>query len=305
MNPFNLKNASSQYGKIAIVTGANIGLGYETTKGLASKQVKVIMACRNQEKARKARLEILKEIPDADLEVAELDLDKMASIRAFSSAFMMKNDSLDLLINNAGIMIPPLSFTEDGFETQMGVNYLGHFLLTSLLLPALNKAEGARIVSLSSIAHKRANISFDNLNAEKGYSKFKAYGQSKLACLMFAYELQRKLAKYGSPVRSIAAHPGVSNTNLGQYLPTWFNFISPLFHPFFTHSPDKAALPLLYAALGNDIEGGDYCGPTGFNEMTGSPGKVKSTPKSYDKMIAQRLWEVSGKLVNNKFDFSF
>ncbi len=298
---FDLDKIPSQKGRISVVTGANSGLGYATTTVLAQKEFKVIMACRNEKKAEKAKAEIIKKIPNADLIIMKLDLTKLSSVRSFAKLFDSTFEKLDLLINNAGIMIPPFSKTEDGFESQMGVNYFSHFLLTGLLLPQLNKGKNARVVCLSSIAHINATIDFDNLNSEKKYSKMTAYGQSKLACLMFAYELQRRLENAGSSVIAVAAHPGVSNTNLGRYLPKIAQIISPLFTPFFTHSPDKAAMPSLNAALGTGVKGGDYYGPTGFRKMKGEPGKSTSNKISHDKKIASKLWKVSEELT----DFSF
>lgn len=298
---FNLAAAPSQQGKIAIVTGANIGLGYETVIGLAKKGAKVIMACRNIQKAETARKEILEKVPGAGLEILQLDLGDLSSVRAFAKAYTDKYDSLDLLINNAGIMIPPFSKTKDGFESQMGVNYFGHFLLTSLLFPLLNKTPESRVVTLSSIAHRNGKIQFDNLHAEQKYSKMGAYGQSKLACLMFAYELQRRIDASGSKVLSLAAHPGVSNTNLGQHMSKWLVAIAMPIFSFFIHSPENAALPTLYAALGTDVNGGEYFGPTGYNEMKGKPGKVQSKPHAHDKEVAKKLWAVSEELTGEKF----
>mgnify|MGYP003651580195 FL=1 len=187
---FSLEKAPLQKGRIAIVTGANTGLGYQTTLGLASKECKVILACRNKDKAEKAMADIRKEVPNADLEFIKLDLNSLKSVREFAKAYSEKHDKIDLLINNAGLMIPPLMRTEEGFESQFGVNHLGHFLLTNLLYPVIKKTENARIVSLSSIAHKNGRIHFDDPNWENSYSKSDAYNQSKVACLMFAYELQ-------------------------------------------------------------------------------------------------------------------
>lgn len=295
---FDINKIPSQKGKIAIVTGANVGLGYETSVELAKNHMHVVMACRNIKKATTARENILKLFPAASLEIMILDLNSLKSVRSFTEEFKLKYDQLDLLINNAGIMIPPFAKTEEGFESQMGVNYFAHFLLTGLLLPILEKTPQSRIVTLSSMAHKSAKIDFENLNAEKSYSKIGAYGQSKLACLMFAYELDRRLKKSGSQVISVAAHPGVSNTDLGRHVAKWlYNLITPIFS-LMIHSPDKAALPSLYAALGEDIKGGDYTGPTGFNEMKGKAGKVQSTALSHDEEIAKRLWEVSEELTH-------
>ncbi|KAA3633573.1 MAG: SDR family NAD(P)-dependent oxidoreductase [Bacteroidetes bacterium] len=301
MESFNLEKIPNQKGRIAIVTGANVGVGYETAIGLAKKQSKVIMACRNQQKAEKAKAAILDKVPDADLEIEILDLGNLDSVKNFASKFIEKYDRLDLLINNAGIMIPPFSKTEDGFESQMGVNYFGHFALTGKLMPHLENTENSRVVTLSSIAHRNAVIDFDNINSEQSYSKFAAYGQSKVACLMFAYELQRRLEKAGSDTISVAAHPGVSNTNLARHAPIWMKLLMPILGPFMTHSPEKAALPSLNAALGDNVRGGEYYGPTGYREMKGGPGKVSSSSYSMDTDVASRLWDVSEQLTGEKY----
>ena len=298
---FNLDNIPSQKGKIAIVTGANSGLGKEITIGLAKKEIKVIMACRNQSKAESAKAEVLSQVNSADIEIMILDLNSLNSVRNFVTAFGENYNRLDLLIENAGIMIPPLSKTEDGFESQMGVNYFSHFALTNLLYPLLNKTEGARIATTSSLAHERGRIDFDNLNAEKSYSKMGAYGQSKLACLLFAYELKRRLEKAGSKVIAVSSHPGVSKTNLFTNIPKVAQLLMAPLLPIFTHLPKYAALPTLYAALGPDVESGDYYGPTGFNGLKGKPGKVKSKPHSYDEKVASELWNISEKLTGEKF----
>lgn len=298
---FNIDNIESKKGKIAIVTGANSGIGQEITIGLAKKEIKVIMACRNINKAESTKFEILKQIPNADIEIMALDLNSLKSVRSFTKSFCDKHNHLNLLIENAGIMIPPFAKTEDGFESQMGVNYFSHFLLTNLLMPLLNKTEGARIATTSSIAHENAQIDLVNLNSENSYSKMKAYGQSKLACLMFAYELQRRLDKVGSKVIAVSAHPGVSKTNLFSNVPKLTQVLMTLFIPFFTHPPEKAALPMLYATLGDDIKGGEYFGPIGVKGMKGKPGKVNSKPQSYDKDVAKKLWEVSEKLTGEDF----
>ena len=298
---FNLEEIPSQKGKVAIVTGANSGLGKEITIGLAKKEIKIIMACRNKSKAEAAKAEVLSKVNTADIEIMILDLKSLSSVRNFAATFSERYNHLDLLIENAGIMIPPLSKTEDGFESQMGVNYFSHFLLTNLLYPLLNKTEGARIATTSSLAHERERIDFDNLNAEKSYSKMGAYGQSKLACLLFAYELKRRLEKAGSKVIAVCSHPGVSKTNLFTNLPAIAQILMAPLLPIFTHLPKHAALPTLYAALGPDVKSGDYYGPTGFNGMKGKPGKVKSKPHSYDEKVASKLWGISEKLTGEKF----
>ncbi len=298
---FNINQIPSQKGKVAIVTGANTGLGKEITLGLVRCDIKVIMACRNLQKAETTRQEILKENTNAELEIMELDLNSLASVRSFAKLFGEKYQQLHLLIENAGIMIPPFTKTKDGFESQFGVNYLSHFLLTNLLMPVLNKTEGARVATTSSIAHKTGQIDFDNLNSENSYSKMEAYRQSKLACLMFAYELQRRLNKANSKVLAVSTHPGVSKTNLFYNLPKLLQVLTSPLIPFLTHPPKNAAQSMLYAVLGNDIEEADYIGPKGFRDMIGKPGKIKSEPQSYDKNVSKRLWEVSEELTGKVF----
>ncbi|MCL4159416.1 UNVERIFIED_CONTAM: hypothetical protein GTU68_042779 [Idotea baltica] len=254
------------------------------------------MACRNEAKANTAKANILTEVPRADLKVMVLDLNSLDSVRKFAKNFEEKFTHLDLLINNAGIMVPPFSQTKDGFESQMGVNYFSHFLLTGLLLPILNKTEGARVISLSSKAHEQGKIDFENLNSEKDYSRLGAYSQSKLACLMYAYELDRRLKQAGSSVISIAAHPGASNTELARHLPRWLYYLLYPIVTLISHSPKNGTLPQLQAAIDLNVAGGDYFGPTGFNGMKGKPGKVESKPHSHDKDVARKLWKVSEEL---------
>lgn len=298
---FSLNNIPSQKGRIAIVTGANTGLGFETAKGLASKGAKVIMACRNEAKANQAMADIKKVVVDADLEFIKLDLNSLKSVKAFAKTFNSKYQRLDLLINNAGLMIPPLMRTEEGFESQFGVNHLGHFLLTNLLFDKLDVTEGARVVSLSSIAHKDGRMQFDDPNWEKSYSRGKAYGQSKVACLIFAYELQRRLNDAGSSVMSVAAHPGVSATELLRYVPKLVSILATPLIPFVTHPPKEAAKPTLMAALDENAVGGDYYGPQGLNEMKGEPGKAGSTGYSKKRDVAEKLWKLSEELTKQEF----
>ncbi len=303
MKNWTMNNVGSLSSKTIIVTGANAGLGFEAALALAKKDATVIMACRNASKAEAAKEKILKEAPSAKLEIIKLDLSDLKSVHAFAEEFLKKHNSLDVLINNAGVMIPPFSKTVDGFELQMGANYFGHYVLTGLLLDCLNATKDSRIVMLSSIAHKTGKISFDNLNAEKSYSKSKAYGQSKLACFMHAQELNRRLSEAGSKVIAVAAHPGVSNTDLMRHIPKFLMFIfSPLIS-IITHEPDNAALPELMAALDSDVQGGDYFGPTGFMEMKGKPGKVKAEPHAYDNEVSKKLFDVAEDLTGFKYKF--
>ncbi len=296
-----LNSVSNQHGKIAIVTGANIGLGFETAKGFASKGIEVIMACRNLEKGIAAMEYIISIHPTANLSVKKLDLNDFVSIRSFASAFLSQHDRLDYLINNAGIMMPPYQKTKDGFESQFGVNYLGHFLLTGLLLDAIKNTENFRIVTLSSRAHKWGDIQFNDYNFEREYDKRKAYGQSKLACLMFAYELQRRLEKHEITAASFAAHPGVSDTNLGKFLPGFVRGLAKIIGPFLFNSAADGALPTLRAALDENAKGGEYYGPNGYQEMKGKPVKVDSTDNSKDQEKAMKLWSLSEELTGIKF----
>ena len=292
-----LAQAGDQKGRIAIVTGANIGLGLQTAKALAGKGCRVVLACRNPDKAMAAREEILQEHPGASVECLPLDLCSLKSVREFAARFSKGHKRLDLLINNAGIMMPPYALSEDGFESQLAANYLGHFALTGRLLPLLENTAGSRVVSLSSLAHNWSGMRFEDLQFSRGYNKRKAYGQSKFACLMFAYELNRRLHNAGSKVLSVAAHPGVSATNLAQHFP---KFLS-LFMPLVGQSAADGALPTLYAALGSDIKGGDYCGPGGMQQMRGAPVKVGSNRASRDETAARKLWALSEELTGVSF----
>lgn len=303
MPAFDINTIPSQKGKTAIVTGSNIGLGYETALALAQKDMTVVLACRNLTKATKAKKEIFAQVPHADLDILLLDLSKLSSVRAFAQQFLDKYQRLDLLVNNAGVMVPPFSLTEDGFELQMGVNYFGHFLLTRLLLNRLLETPYSRVVSLGSLAHRRGRINFNDLQSEKRYSAWGAYAQSKLACIMFAYELQRRLAKLDTTTISVAAHPGGSLTNLIQHFPKWVKVLAPILGPLLTHSPKAGAEPTLYAALGKDVKGGDYFGPSRLGELKGRAKKVDSTRQSKDKEVAKKLWTVSEQLTGGVFEF--
>ncbi len=293
---WNLSSVADQKGKIAIVTGTNIGLGLETTKALAQKGVHVIMACRNLDKAKVAKASILADNSSAQLTIMQLDLNDFTSVKSFASEYLSKHSQLDFLINNAGIMMPPYQKTKDGFESQFGVNYLSHFLLTGLLIDVIKTTRNSRIVTVSSLAHKWCDIQFDDYNFEKEYDKRKAYGQSKLACLMLAYEMQRRLEKHGIKTLSLAAHPGVSDTNLGKFLPSFVRGLAKIIGPYIFNSAADGALPSLRAALDENVKGGEYYGPDGKHEMRGKPVKVNSTDNSKDKEKAARLWTLSEEL---------
>lgn len=299
---FNIDKVPAQAGKIAIVTGANIGLGFETAKAFAKKEIEVVMACRNLEKAEEAKAKILKGNKHAKLQIIKLDLSKMSSVREFAKEFTNKYDRLDFLINNAGIMMPPFSLTEDGFESQLATNYLGHFLLTKLLFPIIKRTGNARIVSLSSLAHKWHEIQFDDMNFEKAYNKRNAYSQSKLACLMFGIELDRRLKAAHINAISTAAHPGVSDTNLSSSMPKIVHFLATKIGSFFLQSAADGAKPTLYAALGDDINGGDYTGPDGKGETKGEATKVKPRKMALKNDIAEKLWAKTEEMIGEKFE---
>jgi len=290
------KNIPDQSGKTVIVTGANSGLGFETARVLAHKGANVIMACRNPEKAGKAAEKIRKENSTGKIIVMHLDLADLNSVRSFSKEFDKRFDSLHLLINNAGIMMPPLGRTKQGFELQLGVNHLGHFALTGLLTDILLATPGSRIVTMSSMLHKRGKIHFQDLNWEKDYNRMKAYGQSKLANLLFTYELQRKLFAAKSDTIAVAAHPGLTATNLQQYSP-FFRFLN----KYMAQNAEMGALPILRVATDEKIQGGEYYGPAKRMEMVGYPEKMKSHKRSYNTYNAAKLWDVSEKLTGIKY----
>jgi NAD(P)-dependent dehydrogenase (short-subunit alcohol dehydrogenase family) len=294
MRKWSIEEVPSQLGKIAIVTGANSGIGYEVTLGLIKKDFEVIMACRNIQKAEEAKSKILKMFPKAKINPMLIDTSSLNEVKRFADQFQKQYTKLHLLINNAGIMMSPYKVSVDGFENQFATNYIGHFALTGLLLPTLTSTPGARIISLSSLSYKWSEILFDDLQFKKRYSKTKAYGQSKRACLLFAFELQRKLTAAGYDTLSIAAHPGLSKTNLDQYYPA---LIRPLGN-LFLQPAAKGALPILFAALDKELKGGEFIGPDGFQQMRGYPTKVVADEYSNNKEVALRLWSESEKMTN-------
>ena len=286
----------TQENNIAIVTGANSGIGFETAKALAAKGATVILACRNLEKANQAVENIRKVIPNANLEIIQLDLSDLASVKSFSDTFKSKYARLDLLINNAGIKTPPFSKTKDGFESQFGSNHLGHFALTNRLLEPLRATPKARVVNVSSSAHKMAKgtIDFENLNAEKGYVPWSAYAQSKLANLLFTLELNQYFKLNKIDAISSAAHPGWTVTGLQK---GFMNFISQLLG----QQTAMGALPTLYAATSGDTQANDYIGPEGMMEMRGYPKKVVTSAAAQDTTLARKLWQVSEQLTGIRY----
>jgi NAD(P)-dependent dehydrogenase (short-subunit alcohol dehydrogenase family) len=284
----NIPNLAS---KVTIVTGANSGIGYETAKAMAVKGATVVMACRNLQKGNAAAEQIRETDPVGTVAVMVLDLGDLDSVQAFAAAFLEKYNRLDLLINNAGIMMPPYGKTAQGFETQFGVNHLGHFALTGLLLDLLLQTPQSRVVTVSSGAHSFGRINFEDLNSEQGYSPRAAYSQSKLANLLFTYELQRKLTAAGNDTLATAAHPGWTETNLQQHSGL-FQFLN----RFLAQQQPMGALPTLMAATEPGVKGGEYFGPDGFMGMRGYPKKVQSNDRSHDEQVAAKLWEVSEEL---------
>ena len=291
MKGFTAADVPDQTGKTIFITGANTGLGFEAASVLAGQNARVIIGCRSKDKAQQARETILKRHPEADVAIVALDLSDLASVKTAADA-VAKEARLDVLINNAGIMIPPYELTRDGFESQFGVNHLGPFALTGLLLDKLRATPGARIVSTSSIAHKRGKIHFDDINAEHGYNTIARYAQSKIANLYFAYELQSRLTAAGDDTLSVAAHPGIADTELTRYLPRALMLFAPLFRPLF-NTPAEGAWPTLCAATDASVRGGDYYGPSKRNETAGPAVKVRSNRRSHDKAVAQKLWDLS------------
>lgn len=297
---WNAENIPSQKSRVAIVTGSSSGIGYETARVLANKQASVIIAVRNLDKGNKALAKIRQQYPDADLKVMELDLANLAAVKNFTENFKQNYSHLDLLINNAGVMIPPYTKTVDGFELQFGTNHLGHFALTGQLLSLLLDTKGSRIVNVSSGAHAMGKIDLDDLPWEKrSYAPWKAYGDSKLANLYFTYELDRQLKAHNLEALATASHPGWTATELQRETP----FMEYL-NGFFAQNITMGALPTLRAAIEPGLQGAEYFGPKGFMEMRGYPVKVKSNELSQDQAIAKKLWEASEKLTGVKFEFN-
>jgi NAD(P)-dependent dehydrogenase (short-subunit alcohol dehydrogenase family) len=281
-----------QTGRTAIITGANTGLGYETAVALAGQGARVVLAVRNLDKGKQAATRIAEAHPGATVELQELDLTSLASIRAAAEQLRADHDRIDLLINNAGVMWTPKSTTADGFELQFGTNHLGHFALTGLLLDRLLPAPGSRVVTVSSIGHRlRAAIHFDDLQWEHSYNRVGAYGQSKLANLLFTYELQRRLAPRGTTA-AVAAHPGGSRTELTRNVPRLVAAVNAVLEPLY-QGADRGALPTLRAATDPGVHGGQYYGPGGIGELRGYPKVVPSSDQSHDVKLQRRLWEVS------------
>jgi NAD(P)-dependent dehydrogenase (short-subunit alcohol dehydrogenase family) len=291
-------------GKVIIVTGGNSGLGYESVKAFAEKGATVIMASRSLDKAEAAKKEILGHAPKGKIIVMQLDLMDLKSIKTFAQEFKTKYNRVDVLLNNAGIMMTPYSLTENGFESQFGTNHLSHFALTGLLYDLIENTPDSRIVNVSSLAHKQGKIDFNNLLDDQGktYDPIKSYRRSKLANLLFTYELQRRLSEKNKDTLALAAHPGISPTNLANHLKDSFLFkVFELFAGFISHSVEKGALPQIRASVDPDAKGGEYYGPDGWKEMKGDPVIVQSNKNAHNQESARKLWEVSEELTGVKF----
>ena len=307
MHTWTIEDIPEQTGKLVVVTGANSGLGYQTAWALAGKGARVVLAVRDEEKGRAVAAAIQQAYPWAQLEVMALDLAELRSVRRFADTFRARYDTLALLINNAGVMALPYRRTLDGFEMQFGTNHLGHFALTGLLLPAILATPRARVVTVSSGAHTNGIVDFDNLDGSKGYKPWRAYAQSKLANLLFAYELQRRLAAAGATALSVGCHPGWAATNLQAAGPRMNGAqlrvrLITLANRALAQSAAMGALPILYAATAGRVNGCDYIGPTRWGGMRGYPGKVRSSPRSHDATLARRLWQVSEDLTGARYE---
>lgn len=310
MTRFTTRDSPDQTGKLAVVTGANSGTGFETTKALVAKGAEVIVATRSAERAGTAIALIKSGQPDARLRFEPLDLASQVSVRAFADRLLFAGLPIDMLVNNAGVMSPPhRSTTVDGFETQLATNYLGHFALTGQLLPLL-KAGHARVVQVSSIAHRHGRISLDDLQHQRDYNPWNVYAQSKLAMLMFALELDRRSATNGWGLTSVAAHPGYARTALIANGPLVGSPIArallglvfrPLIEPLVSHSQTDGALPILMATTAADVRGGGYYGATRMNELKGPAGVAEMRPHALDAEVAARLWEASEALTGTRW----
>ena len=306
MTGWSTADIPSQDGKTAVITGATGGLGYQTALALAGAGAAVVLTGRNDAKGQDAIQRIRGQFPDAKISYETLDLASLASVAGFAARFAAAHASLDLLINNAGVMaLPKRQTTADGFEMQFGTNYLGHYALTAHLLPLLRRGNQPRVVNLSSLAHRSGAIDFDDLQGAKSYNPFKAYCQSKLAMLIFALELQRRSNAAGWGLLSNAAHPGYALTDLianGPGTRGLLGQLGKILQPFASHSAAEGALPTLFAATSPEAQPGGYYGPNWFYELKGPPEPAKIMPQAKDAAAAARLWDTSAALTCVSFD---
>ena len=297
MSDWTTAQIPDQSGRIAVVTGANSGLGLVTARELARAGATVVATARDERKAAAAQGAIAAHAPEAELEPRILDLASLESVREFAAAVAADHPRIDLLINNAGVMMPPRSETADGFELQFGTNHLGHFALTGLLLDALAAGEASRVVTVSSLEHRQGKLDFDDLQSEGNYSPRGAYQQSKFANAVFGLELDRRLRAAGKPIASVLAHPGYSATNLQSTGPTGaMKAVLAVGNRLFAQNADRGALPQLYAATAPDVESGQFIGPDGFQQARGGPTVVQPVGRARDAEAGRRLWEVSEQL---------
>jgi NAD(P)-dependent dehydrogenase (short-subunit alcohol dehydrogenase family) len=300
------RDIPDQAGRVAVVTGANSGIGWEAARALAEHGAHVVLACRTRSKAEDARQRILRTAPDAMIDLVDLDLSDLASVRKGAALVTDEYERIDLLVNNAGVMAVPSQRTSDGFEMQFGTNHLGHFAFTGLVLPHITPVDGSRVVNVSSNAHKFGKIDLNDLNWEhKKYSPWRAYGQSKIANLMFTYELQRRFELAGVPTIAVACHPGGSRTNLGNAPAGITGRLMELTRPvinLFMQPAAMGALPTLRAAVDPGVRGGEYYGPDGLGQQRGYPQRVSSNARSKDADVASRLWTTSEELTGVRFD---
>lgn len=297
-----------QAGRVALVTGANSGLGFHVTRVLAGSGAHVILGCRDAPRATTAMEQIQATVPQASLELCVLDLADLDSVTRFSEEVSSRHARLDILVNNAGVMaVPTRHTTAQGHELQFGTNHLGHFALTARLFPLLREGDDARVVTVTSSLHRRGSIDFDDIDAERGYSRWRAYGNSKLANLLFAFELDRRLRATRNATISVAAHPGYAATELSTSGPGLDGrgvrvAAMEAVEQIFAQSAARGALPLLYAATAPDVAGGDYYAPRGILEWRGSPAKARATRRARDEKAAARLWELSSRITGVSFD---
>lgn len=301
MHPWAEKNVPDQTGKTFVITGANSGIGYAAAYALAKKNAKIVMACRNTNKAETAKQAILDHIPNASIDIVELNLSDLKSVSQCADTLNNNYDQIDCLINNAGLGWIDREETADGFEMHIGTNHFGHFALTSQLIGLLKKAPSARVISIASLAHYWGRIHFDDIQLNQKYGRARGYGQSKLANLMFGLELQRQFDQSNVNIKSLIVHPGMSGTNIANSALEAGNFkqlakITNAVTPFLSQSPALGCLPTLHAATASDVQGGDYFGPKYAFEIFGTPKKARIAKHAKSKTNLERLWHLSEEL---------
>ena len=299
--PWTEADVPDQSGRTAVITGGNSGIGFEAARVLAEQGARLFLGCRDQGKAHDAVLRIRATAPGAEVRVVPMDLASLRSVRAAAAQIRSGCEGIDLLINNAGVMMPPYGVTADGFELQLGINHLGHFALTGLLLDRLAGLPGARVVTVSSNSHQAGRINFDDLQSRRDYKRIAGYGQSKLANLMFTYELQRRLAAAGSPAIAAAAHPGLTRTDLARYLSRVMTAYYVLVERPLAQSAAMGALGTLRAATDPAVRGGDYYGPVRWRGERGYPQRISSSERSHDEGDQRRLWQESERLTGVRY----